>query len=713
MIQKIVRYFYLVLVIFTPLVMSSSTSELFEFNKLILIYIIATLVGIALLADTIIYNKKLYHQKWLTLALVLFLVSEILSTVFSIDPHTSLFGYYGRFNGGLYSIISYMVLLYGFIQYFDKSSLRKLLKISVITSVIVMAWGLPGKFGYDLSCYAFMGQLNNNCWTDQFRPAERMFSTLGQPNWLGAYLAIHFFIGIYLAFEHLVSKQKRKHHSLYTYIYIGYLLLNYMCVLFTKSRSALASVLIGIIAYPLAMFIFNRRAMSKKVMSTFGVTAVLFIIPLFIFKTGVVSIDRYLTMPSFSRPATPTNQIPVPKAAAAPSQITDSLNIRKIVWEGALELGKKYPVFGTGLETFAYSYYFVRPVAHNQTSEWDYLYNKAHNEYLNYLATTGYVGLITYIITIVMTCVLGLLVIKKTGNLNFGLSILLSYISILVTNFFGFSTSTISIFFYLIPAFFIVSFYQPDVLPAEGKQEINSTPKNIISGVILLGFGLYLLFSIARYYEADLKYASADRYSHSGDYQTAASLLQDALNLHTDHVYQDKLSYILSNLAYLAAYQKEQDVAKRLVSLAQYYNDVSLKQSPKNILYWKTRIKNDYLYYQIFLSNTYITDGLKAMEEAALIAPTDPKIPYSAATFYSILEEEAKAKTDKKSYEEMSINSINKAISLKPNYRDSYLLKGQLLKKFGRTSEARETFNYILSNLSPNDQEVLKEVNSL
>jgi Flp pilus assembly protein TadD len=61
----------------------------------------------------------------------------------------------------------------------------------------------------------------------------------------------------------------------------------------------------------------------------------------------------------------------------------------------------------------------------------------------------------------------------------------------------------------------------------------------------------------------------------------------------------------------------------------------------------------------------------------------------------------------------MSIHSINKAISLKPNYRDSYVLKGQLLKKFGRTSEARETFNYILSNLSPNDQEVLKEVNSL
>ena len=32
------------------------------------------------------------------------------------------------------------------------------------------------------------------------------------------------------------------------------------------------------------------------------------------------------------------------------------------------------------------------------TSEWDYLYNKAHNEYLNYLTTTGIVGLGTHLL---------------------------------------------------------------------------------------------------------------------------------------------------------------------------------------------------------------------------------------------------------------------------------------------------------------------------
>ena len=51
-----------------------------------------------------------------------------------------------------------------------------------------------------LTCLLFTGQFSNACWDNTslaFRPELRAFSTLGQPNWLGAYLAVTFFIGIY------------------------------------------------------------------------------------------------------------------------------------------------------------------------------------------------------------------------------------------------------------------------------------------------------------------------------------------------------------------------------------------------------------------------------------------------------------------------------------------------------------------------------------
>jgi len=133
------------------------------------------------------------------------------------------------------SIITYLILFYGFVSNFsgkkDEKFFLLLLKTSLISSIMVILWGLPAKFGYDLSCLVFTGQWNNSCWTEQFKPKERMFSTLGQPNWLGAYLVINFFIGLYFF---LNQKSTSK-----SYFWFFYLILNFTSVLFTRSRSAL------------------------------------------------------------------------------------------------------------------------------------------------------------------------------------------------------------------------------------------------------------------------------------------------------------------------------------------------------------------------------------------------------------------------------------------------------------------------------------------
>ena len=60
---------------------------------------------------------------------------------------------------------------------------------------------------------------------------------------------------------------------------------------------------------------------------------------------------------------------------------TESGVIRKFVWLGAIEVFKHYPILGTGPETFAFSFPMYKPVGHNLTSEWDFIYNKAHNEF--------------------------------------------------------------------------------------------------------------------------------------------------------------------------------------------------------------------------------------------------------------------------------------------------------------------------------------------
>jgi len=110
MLDKIISYSFYLLFFLTPLFWSSLNHELFEFNKMFLVYAFTvTITGVWVLK--MISEKVLIFKRTpLDIPLLLFLGANILSTIFSIDPHTSIFGYYSRSNGGLLSIISYLLL---------------------------------------------------------------------------------------------------------------------------------------------------------------------------------------------------------------------------------------------------------------------------------------------------------------------------------------------------------------------------------------------------------------------------------------------------------------------------------------------------------------------------------------------------------------------------------------------------------------------------
>jgi tryptophan-rich sensory protein len=321
--------------------MSPYTSELFEFNKMLFIYLIAILLIFLWLANGL-FEKQFFIKKTIfNWPIFIFLLSQILATFFSIDPYTSFIGYYGRFNGGLLSLLAFLALFYILIVFFDFTKLEKLLKISIFASLITMLWGLPGKFGFDLSCFFFVGQLSNNCWTDQFRPAERMFSTLGQPNWLGAYLAINFFLGFYFLLRHLVYQQKNTKNTIITLpllFYCFYLILNFLSIIFTRSRSALVAVLGGILILVGYLILADKKGIAiqlKKIYLT--VLLICFGFLILGFKTGVEKVDYWLNF-SFLKPL---NQQSLNQPALKNQPVvTNSLDIRKIVWQGALALGK-------------------------------------------------------------------------------------------------------------------------------------------------------------------------------------------------------------------------------------------------------------------------------------------------------------------------------------------------------------------------------------
>ena len=738
MINQIIQFFYSLLFFVTPILMSKDTSELFEFNKMLFIYSVTVLIAFLWLLKMVVNKKIILKKTFLDIPIIVFFLSQLISTIFSLDRHTSLFGYYGRFNGGLLSMLSYIILYYAFIS--NQINVEKTLKAILTSSLFVILWAIPGKFGHDLTCLLFTGQFNNSCWdntTLAFRPELRAFSTLGQPNWLGAYLAVTFFIGIYFLLKYQISnikyqndKSKIKNFFWEKYLIPIYLFLNFSMILFSRSRSAIFAVIVGLMLFISYYSLFIKTNIKKILIILVVVT----VLPVLFFKTGVEKVDKYLDLKNLSSIVYHQKSTINPPSSIVQTDVTESFDIRKIVWQGAWDLGLKYPLFGTGVETFAFSYNFVRPIAHNLTSEWDYVYNKAHNEYLNYLATTGFVGLGGYLCFIVAFIIY---VIKKIKNqrsnikdtvqnskivknlrslnldLSFDiltLSLFCGWLTILITNFFGFSTTTIQLFFYLIPAFIIGS--NSSYPPSSYRLTPNSLSffqKLFI--FLLLSSTIYLLSSIVVYYLADVNYSYGTKYAKVSDQQKAASYFEKALKLRQEPVYEDRFSASLAYLSALASLQNQKDPAKQIAALSDSYNRKTVQAYPKNVFYWKTRAKNMYYFYQVTGNENELLQGVEALKTARKLYPTDPKIPYTLALYYSTLYDSSKNNLEKNNWQRLSLSEIDKTINLKSNYREAYLFKGQLLKKYGQTGEAKKVFEYILENFDKNDAEVLKELN--
>ena len=219
----VIYWSYAALVFFVPLIFTPWNFELFEFNKMVLVYFFTILIGISWIVKMILQKKIILKKTFFDIPLILFLTSQIISTVFSIDPHTSIFGYYSRFNGGLLSLLSYLILYWGLVSNLNPKKTNSLVKIALGGGLLVSIYGIAQHFGID-----------KDYWVQDVQ--RRIFSTLGQPNWLAAYLNVLIFLSLTRTSSEESSSNTIRGVSPAP---ISYLLFSifYTTLLFTKSRS--------------------------------------------------------------------------------------------------------------------------------------------------------------------------------------------------------------------------------------------------------------------------------------------------------------------------------------------------------------------------------------------------------------------------------------------------------------------------------------------
>lgn len=697
--QKIIEGAFLVLLFFTPLFFTPFNNELFEYNKMLLTYGLTFIIAGFWLIKMVLERRVIFKKTPLDIPILLFLLSQTLSTFFSIDTHTSLWGYYSRSNGGLFSILSYLTLFYAFVSNISRGRLTLFLKAVLAGGLVVSLWAIPEHFGVSPSCVILVGRFSADCWVQDVQ--ARVFATLGQPNWLAAYLSMLIFPAMYFFLS-------AKNRLLSTY-YLVLTVILYLAFTFTYSRGSSLGFLAGILVFG-ASYIFNLR--SKQAFSSIGIILGFFLTINLLFGSALTG-DFRLIKQSAPPPRPGLTTGVTTSSTQLETGGTESGQIRLIVWKGAFDIFKHYPVLGSGVETFAYSYYNFRPKEHNLVSEWDFLYNKAHNEYINYLATTGILGLGSYLLMIggfvvwsIRYQVLGMnKKIHDTNYLILNTALLSGYISYLIQNAFGFSVVMIALLFYLFPAF---AFVEADVLNNRTfKGKFTGQFFSLFAGIIykreiytkgavliiLLMTG-YLLFSLGKIWTADKYYKLGSDYADAGNVGKGYNYLLSAYALNdSEPLFESDLGYAAA-AASVALAEEDATESARLKDEAGQYTDEVLRSSPKNVSLWRTAIRT---YYELSLIDPKFEDKtLETVDNTIALAPTDPKLYYNKALILFQLGKKVDA-----------VEVMKKAIEFRPNYREAHLTLGGFYLELSEKDKARAEAEFVLKMI-PNDPDALK-----
>ena len=399
--MKAIKVLINVLVFFTPLVFVTNTNELYEFPKMYFVYFMG-ITTFFIFCVLLLFSKIKFKSP--SIPILFYLSTTIISTIFSSHLYTSVWGYYTRFNGGLISIMVFVSIYLVVSSVLKKDDVSNILSLLIINSIPVSIFGI----------------------SQHYAGVTRIYTTIGQPNWAAAYIAMIIPLTIFRYF-----RANDRGVFLFGVIY----LLEFACLWFTYSISGF----LGFSASMIVLFVLNRKEFLNKRVFVKAVPIVVLSVLIAVLNLGVFR-QRIEDILIDVRKVAFTSVYALENVSAVSNNLSDPGFIRTGLLEGTLKLATSSPkvlLVGTGPETFPYAFQPFRPKVLNYSSEWDFVFNKPHNYYLEILATMGILGLVSYVI---------LMLKALRTKLPF---LVPSLVSLFVSNIFGWSTVATALVFWI------------------------------------------------------------------------------------------------------------------------------------------------------------------------------------------------------------------------------------------------------------------------
>jgi putative inorganic carbon (HCO3(-)) transporter len=613
-----------------------------EFPQLAAFYFLTSLGLIFLLLKKGLAKSFTLNLCRQDLLVFLFLGSLSLSTITALNPKTAFWGLYDSWT------TSFLTFLMGFIFYVLLINQVKNLKQIGELFLFVLA-------GASVACLsAFWQYLDLG---GSLFPLEkiRLSGSLGQPNFLGSYLALVLPFSLYLLF----SEKRRLFRTIFGLLS----LLITAVLLFTASRTAWLAVILAAGVVTLIFFLKIRRETllyrvkkSKKLFLGLG-AVVIFMVLLF----GNLVFSRITE--SFQ---------------AAPEQNT--LLIRLYEWRGGLRVFQERPLLGVGPENLYYRYGANRdPWLNRIEDEWFLRAYSIRNIYLDFLAKTGFLGLASFLCLVFYTL---RELIKNLKPFSKGrvpwlyLAVLFSYLVFLFIGIGYLLTPSNLILFWLLMALIrlLTSHSQKRIKPVFSEKMI---PFLRNGGFGLIALTIIFLGLLARGIAAD--YFVKKGLIYGAGQNTPLFEKSVALNpLYSIYKRGLALAYlematesIDEETSKITLKEGGEQLAQKALELA----NAAVSTDPYDpVSYTNLSI----FYFRLSSSDrSYLEQALWSVEKAKEIEPNLPDSWDNVGLVYLDMGNLEKAK-----------ECFEKAIALKSNYSPSHFHLGETLRQMGQPEEA-------------------------
>ncbi|MBU0982124.1 O-antigen ligase family protein [Patescibacteria group bacterium] len=440
--KKINEYVIIGILVLMPsiiaLIVCTDFVRSFEFAKTLILRLGILFVLFLALLKFLFEKKQKLNLNRFTSTPALFIYAMLfvifLSTILSPQMLSTIWGSYER-GIGLIQWLTFGIYFLLLLLFLDKKSLGKGITILIFTAMLVALYGILQSQGFDP---IFKG------YNTDFLEG-RIFSTIGNPDFLAQFLAPVIALGIFLAWS-----QKKP-------LLIIPSTISLIALIQTESRASFLGLALGTL-----IFLLLITKNKKRLLAGLAALGLIFIL-LIQFNSPLIS--RF--------------------------QLTDenfrSVHSRLLIWKAAGSLIADHPILGTGPDTFGIRFpEYLNKDFYYLEENLNLSADRSHNEILE-MGTTGGLPLIALYILLGLWILRELIPPRDPKTLKTGLAIALTVY--LIQNQFTFSSTVHFVLFYFLLAGLII-----EKLPSK---PVAITPSKFFRflGVPILIFFLFFLYN--------------------------------------------------------------------------------------------------------------------------------------------------------------------------------------------------------------------------